>query len=149
MANMTFHTTKVINRQQASNAQNRLAILYNTNHVMGDMIRYTAAVDDDSNGFIGAPTNAYQEHASNSDNIPNRLLYVFSNNVGGTDSVSDRVFRSMENDVVSANQLDQANDVLDRFYRPGKMPNADILSWDSNQDDGCLLYTSPSPRDRG
>ena len=60
MANMTFHTEKVKDRQQASNAQNRLAILYNTDHVMGDMVRYTAAVDDDVNGFLAGGIDAFQ-----------------------------------------------------------------------------------------
>ena len=141
MANMSFDTKKVTNRQQASNAQNRLAVLYNTDHVMGDMVRYTAAVDDDVNGFLAGGIDAYQEHASNTADIPNRLLSVFSNNVGGADSVSDRVFRTMENAIVSANYADN-DDVLDRFYRPGKMPNADILSWDSNSDDGLVTSTA-------
>ena len=141
MANMVFHTDKVINRQQSSNSPNRLAVLYNTNHVMGDTIRYTAAVDDDTNGFVGGATNAFQTHVSKTADI-NRLLSVFSNNVGGTDTISDRVFRTMENAVVSANYADANNDVLNRMYRPGKMTNADILSWDSNSDDGLVTGTA-------
>ena len=78
---------------------------------------------------------------SDTANVPNRLLSVFSNNVGGTDIVSDSVFRTMENAINAANYADNG-DVLDRFYRPGKMPNADILSWNSNSDDGLVTSTA-------
>ena len=142
MANMVFHTEKVINRQHASNAPNRLAVQFKTDFAnMDGMVRYTAAVDDDTNGFIGGGTDAFQAHTSNTADM-NRLLSVFSNNVGGADTISDRVFRTMENDIVSANYADANNDVLDRMYRPGKMPNADILSWDSNSDDGIVTSTA-------
>ena len=43
----------------------------------------------------------------------------------------------MRNAIVS-NNLDEANDRYDRNYRLDEMPNADILSWDSNQDDGLV-----------
>ena len=138
MANMAVSTYKVMNRQHASSKPNRLAVIYNTDYVMNNMVRYTAAVDDDVNGFIN---DTFEPHVSNDADIPNRLLSVFSNNVGGTDTISDRVFRTMENAIVSAGYSD-ATDILDRMYRPGKMPNADILSWDSNSDDGLVTSTS-------
>ena len=143
---LTFTEKKVRQRQQSSNSQNRIGVLFNTNYAgMAGMVSYTAAVDDDTHGFLSS-ANAYQTHATNSADIANRLLTVFSNNVAGSpNTISDRIFATMRNAIVSAN-LDEANDRYDRMYHLDKMPNADILSWDSNQDDGLVdsasSYTS-------
>ena len=133
-----FHFTekKIRQRQQASNSHNRIGVLFNTDFAgMNGMVSYTAAVDDDTHGFL-ASAAAYQEHASNTADIANRQLTVFCNNVDGPpNTVSDHVFSTMRNAIVSAN-LDEADDRYDRQYRLDKMPNADIISWDSNNDDG-------------
>lgn len=136
---LNFSTKKVIQRQKASNVPNRLACLFNTAYAgMGGMVRYSAAVDDDTVGFTDG---AFQIHTSNTADISNRLVTIFSNNVEGTNTISDRAFATMQNVIASSN-YDEGDDRYDRMYRLAEMPNADILSWDSNSDDGILTSTS-------
>ena len=140
MANLTFNVQKTIDRQKSSNTPNRLAAVIRTDYAnMDNMIRYTAAVDSDTAGW-DADAVAYQEHTSNSADISNRLLSVFSNNVGGDNTISERVMRTMRNAMTDANLTDNADVINNSYTIPA--PNADILSWDSNQDDGLVTSAS-------
>ena len=50
---LTFTEKKLRQRQQSSNSQNRIGVLFNTDFAgMAGMVSYTAAVDDDTHGFL-------------------------------------------------------------------------------------------------
>ena len=132
---LTFQDKKNIYRQYVADEPNRLAAVFKTNYTgMGGMVRYTASVDNDDYGFFDG---AYQVHTKNDADIQGRLLSVFTNNVQGTNSVSERVVRTMEN-AVAALGGSNGEDVININYMLDKLPNADILSWDSDQDDGVV-----------
>ena len=135
---------KVCERQLKSNTANRIGIILNSNKDQGDFrIHMTAAVDDPNEVFgFNKTTSDWGARASLSATIPNRLLTVFSDNGSGSSKISKTV-RTIIHDAQIEQNMTATTDVY--FTQTLKnLPNADILSWDSDNDQGLVLTTTSS-----
>ena len=135
---INFTAKKNMYRHSASHNPNRLAMLFNTEVLMEDMVSFTAAVDDpeDTLGW-NLTTSSFGARASLSADIPDRPLSILSDTTGkGTDALN----------IMLLNQNDEGwvdgDDIYVRSINLDPLPTGDIFSWDSSTDQGLVLTTS-------
>jgi len=105
---------------------------------MENMVTFSAAIDDptDTHGW-NPTTSVFGARNSLGADIFNRLLSILSDTTGkGSDALS----------IMHINQSNEgwlnANDVYISFIWVDPSPTADILSWDSDTDQGLVLTTT-------
>ena len=135
---------KVYERQLKSNTANRIGIILNSDKSNDDFdIHMTAAVDDPNDVYgFNKTTSDWGERASLNANIPNRLLSVFTDN----GSSSRRMSRTVRNIIYDAQIEQNMTSNSDVYFTQTlkNLPNADILSWDSDTDQGLVFTTASS-----
>ena len=139
-----------IARGLSSKNQNRLAFLLNTETEMDNLIKFSAAVDDENEVYgFNLTQNAFGKRSKLNQDITDRLLTVFTNNVDGDKKpgvVSDRVTNYMYQFQVSSSLWDPIDDV--KFNHPllendrGETvnPNADFLGMDATSGEGIVTF---------
>ena len=133
---LNFTAKKSPYRQKFSSNPNRLALLFNTDELMEDMVSYSAAVDDPNDTLGWNPTtSAFGPRASLTAGIPERVLSVVTDIVGKEESLAIMYASQAVNDMTGADD----NFFDNMFLLADPSPNADILSWDSFTDQGCVL----------
>ena len=136
---------KVYERQVKSSTANRIGMIFNSSTTNAKFnVKYTAAVDDPNEelGF-NKTTSDWGARASLSAAIPDRLLSVFSDNNGSSSRKISQAIRTIMHDAQIEHNMTSSDDIY--FSQTMKdMPNADILSWDSNTDQGLVLTNTSS-----
>ena len=138
---LSFTAKKNIYLQKENETKdaNRIAMEFHTKVILDGRIKYSAAVDDynDKLGFNPALSGGgkFGGRSSNNANVPNRIMTVLSDNSdeGNDVETARRAFQKMQEDNGMWKD-DDANETYDL----DNQPNADILSWDSNTDQGLI-----------
>ena len=129
-----------LQKENTTDDANRIAMEFNTKVILDGRIKYSAAVDDynDKLGFnpLLSGGGKFGGRSSKDANV-NRIMTVFSDNDGGGDYVGKsarKAFQILQQD----NNMWKDNDHNYGSYSLPHNPNADILSWDSNTDQGLI-----------
>ena len=132
-----FDCLRITNRLQASPEPNRIGIVFSTHTQISDSVVVSMAVDDPNDQYgWNKTTNAFGARNALDTDLTNRFLSVLSDNIG---SQKDRVGSTRAQ--ITANSWD-TNDIENEDYTLDDMPNADILSWDANTDQGVVYSTT-------